>query len=145
MQAGLMHVECLQVPKAYIQRLELVPDIDNSQVEITVHGSPAAGGLHVTAVVKADGAKVATAEGKVGEAFTVPISKPKLWSPDSPFLYDLDVTLQPPPSNVSHVSSLPSFLMSDTSVPLHPYNLFSLEAVKTLPQPIQAASTLDQD
>ena len=36
---------------------------------------------------------MATAKGKLGEAISLDIKDPKLWSPDTPFLYDLKATL----------------------------------------------------
>ncbi len=39
------------------------------------------------------GQEVAKAEGQAGETLRLKIANPKLWSPDSPFLYDLRVGL----------------------------------------------------
>ena len=55
--------------------------------------------------------QVGSGSGNVGEEFSVKMSGPKdsnrsslhLWSPDSPYLYDLDVTLSlPSNSQVRH-------------------------------------------
>lgn len=59
-----------------------------------MHGSSAAEGVGVSAVVTAQGKHVAVAEGVVGKEFTINLPEPKLWSTDSPHLYDLDLTLE---------------------------------------------------
>jgi hypothetical protein len=78
------------VNKTYIQNITLLPDLDNSRLKVQVNTS---GQGNVTAVAL-DGKKVVaqtTATG--GMAFYLPIASPKLWSPDSPFLYDLKISL----------------------------------------------------
>lgn len=74
--------------------MELVPDIDDKTLRVTAHASKAVAGASVKAVALVDGKEVAAADGVVGKAFNIEISDPKLWSPDSPFLYDLEVSLQ---------------------------------------------------
>ncbi len=78
------------VPATYIRSLKIVPDVDDQSVHVTVQGS-GAGVVTVTAV--ADGEQVASGQGKPGEPITLNIVDPKLWSPDSPHLYDVIVTL----------------------------------------------------
>ena len=106
-----------QVPAAHIKRLQLVPDIDTGSISITVHGSKAGAG--VRAEVTANGKNIATGEGTEGTAFKVQIPDPQLWSPDSPFLYDLQVSLDPNATVgtssvfISHVQwQLPECLLS---------------------------------
>jgi hypothetical protein len=84
------------VNKTYIQSLNIVPDIDNKQVRVAATCSKAAAGykVHVIARSKAAGLKRATASGDIGQQILVPIKEPKLWSPDSPFLYGLKVVLK---------------------------------------------------
>ena len=84
----------MQVPEAYITRTELTPDIDNEQLVVKVHGSSAADGLGVSAAVTFKGKHIAAAEGTVGKGFKIDLPEPKLWSPDTPHLYDLDLTLE---------------------------------------------------
>ncbi|TWU26054.1 glycoside hydrolase family 2 protein [Bythopirellula polymerisocia] len=77
------------VPNEYISSLKIVPDVDTSTVLITVN---AIGGEGVR-IIASDQDGTSEAEGKVGEAIKVKFQKPKLWSPDSPHLYDLKVEL----------------------------------------------------
>ena len=97
------------MPAAHIERLELVPDIDTGSISITVHGSKS--GTGVRAEVTANGKNIATGEGTEGTAFKVQIPDPQLWSPDSPFLYDLQVSLDPAPDNAVVCTSSVVFLL----------------------------------
>lgn len=84
------------VPAAHLTRLSLVPNIDTSTLSVTAHGSAAAEGGCVTATAfDAAGTAVARGAGSVGQPFELRIPRAQLWSPDSPFLYDLSVALQP--------------------------------------------------
>ncbi|MFO7907709.1 MAG: glycoside hydrolase family 2 TIM barrel-domain containing protein [Pirellulaceae bacterium] len=79
-----------QVPRQYIESIKVVPDVDDGTVSVTVD-APA--GLEVAAVALDDGEKHATATGTTQEAITLSLTNPKLWSPDTPHLYDLNITL----------------------------------------------------
>ena len=83
-----------QVPEAYITRLELIPNIDEETISVLVHGSKAAKDAPFRAEVTASGSSITAAKGKVGKQLVISIPKPKLWSPESPFLYDLEITLE---------------------------------------------------
>jgi beta-galactosidase/beta-glucuronidase len=82
------------VPQAYIESLTIVPDIDSDQVWVTAGCAGAAAGFEVEASANAEGLEEAKAQGRPDKAFSIPIDDPKLWSPGSPFLYDLEVTLK---------------------------------------------------
>lgn len=81
------------VAPAYVERLDMTPDIDTETLSLTVDGGGAADGATVEAVVRAGGKPVSRTTGVVGEAFDVPVPDAHLWSPDDPFLYDLRVRL----------------------------------------------------
>ena len=81
------------VPKIYIKSLKIVPDLDNSRFLITVQKSPGPEkDISVEAVLKDEFSTKAT--GNTGSEISMPVKKPRLWSPDSPFLYDLNITLK---------------------------------------------------
>ena len=73
------------VPAVHIESLHIVPDVDNASVAIEVNGKGTEPKIEVL-----DAGKV-IASGR-GVKVTLQIPNPKLWSPDSPFLYDVNVT-----------------------------------------------------
>jgi len=81
-----------RVPATYIDSLEVTSDVDNNQLHlaVTLHGEQ--DGYIVEALVRAGNAVVAMQ--KLGKGVNVlPIRNPHLWSPEDPFLYDLQVRL----------------------------------------------------
>ncbi len=82
------------VSKAYIKSLKIVTDIDADTVRVTAACSKEATGYSIEAEAKAGWFTKAKATGKVGKEIVLLIKKPKLWSPDSPFLYGLKATLK---------------------------------------------------
>jgi len=82
------------VAASQIEDLRMVPDVDRSQLKLTVDVRGAARGLVVEAVAFATGEPVGHASGRPGETLVLSIPHPKLWWPASPFLYDLKVTLR---------------------------------------------------
>lgn len=81
------------VESAYIERYDVLPDIDNGQVRIKVTASEP--GTKANIIVKDGNATIAQATGvTTGEYCTISIPDAKLWSPESPFLYDLQISLQ---------------------------------------------------
>jgi hypothetical protein len=81
------------VPEAYIKWIKIVPDLDNKSVIVTAECSESAS---YSLVVEAKDWWFTKAKnkGNADEKIVLKIKKPKLWSPDSPFLYDLNVTLK---------------------------------------------------
>ncbi len=78
---------------AHIESLVIVPDIDGQLVRVTPKCSAQADGLAVEVEVKQNNKVVSNVSGKTSQEIILRITNPKLWSPDSPFLYDLRVTL----------------------------------------------------
>ena len=76
------------VPETHIQSLKIVPDIDAGQLRLSVTTSAETA---VWAEASDGGKVVAKAEGRGGGTLQLDIPDAKLWSPDSPFLYDLRV------------------------------------------------------
>jgi hypothetical protein len=78
-----------KVPEHYISSIKIVPDIDNGTVTVMVNANEGTAKVSVL-----DGAKtIARSEGKAGEPIVLKIPQAKLWSPELPFLYDLDIRL----------------------------------------------------
>lgn len=90
------------VPKNYIESLKIVPDVDRGVVAVTVRTSDSAA-VEVRALDQ--GLVVASRKGKAGQVIELPIPSARLWSPDSPHLYDLKVSLVEDDRPVDAVSS----------------------------------------
>ncbi|HEV7965716.1 MAG TPA: glycoside hydrolase family 2, partial [Actinoplanes sp.] len=80
------------VAASSIADLSLTPDVSAGVLRLTAH-TVRGDGLQVRAVARDKGKVVGTVTGVAGTELKVPVPKAKLWSPDSPFLYDLQVTL----------------------------------------------------
>lgn len=83
------------VPETYIEGFKLETDIDAGllTLETTVRGNADGGSYTITAEVLEGTEVVASGTGSANEALAITIPNPQLWSPDSPFLYDLRLTL----------------------------------------------------
>ena len=88
------------VAPAHIESLKIVPDVDESCLRLTVFGSGS-----VEAVASEDGKVIAQVTGQAGSELKLSIPSPKLWSPDSPHLYDLRVSLKSGDKTVDAVTS----------------------------------------
>ncbi|TKG93472.1 beta-galactosidase [Puteibacter caeruleilacunae] len=103
------------VAKQAVGRLKITPDIDGGQVHIETMGRLSnVEGYQVKLEVFDGEQLVKTAQGNLGDEQLLDINAPKLWSPDSPFLYDLKVSLLKKGKTVDQVKSY--FAMRKISV-----------------------------
>jgi len=85
------------VGKSSIAGLRLRPDVDRRELVVRVSVRPAADSrLRVRATALAEGSAVAQSSGPATDALVLKIPGAKLWSPASPFLYDLRISLIAP-------------------------------------------------
>ena len=88
------------VPETYIKSIKIVPDIDAQKVEVTLNLETSAG-EHYVKVTVLDGKKkgirgtvrITGDGGPFTRSFKLRVKGAKLWSPDSPFLYGLNITV----------------------------------------------------
>ena len=94
------------VAQTAIESLKIVPDVDGGALKLTVNAvGMSAASVSVGVQIKDGGKVVATFDGKSGAELSIPVPNAKLWSPDSPFLYDLEVTLKDGDKTVDNVAS----------------------------------------
>jgi Glycosyl hydrolases family 2, sugar binding domain/Glycosyl hydrolases family 2/Glycosyl hydrolases family 2, TIM barrel domain len=93
------------VAQTSIESLKLVPDIDAELLKVSVIGRGETNGLSAEVTAWDGTNEVGRAAGQIGDKIRVPVRNPKLWSPDSPFLYDLKVTLLRDGKKLDEVSS----------------------------------------
>ena len=83
------------VPQTYIAELKITPDLDIGSVRVKANRiGPETGSGMIRVRVYDDGECVAEEKSEnAAEDITVQIPNQKLWSPDSPHLYDVEVTV----------------------------------------------------
>jgi hypothetical protein len=93
------------VGQASIGGLKMTPDIDKGVLKLTALGQGAENGDTVEAVATDAGKEIGRISGPVGSELSLPVPNAKLWSPESPFLYDLKVELHHGGQPVDSVTS----------------------------------------
>lgn len=81
------------VPWTRVTEIDATPDLENDRLELAVETTGGASPT-VEATALADGETVATASGAPDETLSLSIPNPTYWSPDEPFLYDLEIRLR---------------------------------------------------
>jgi len=81
------------VPDAYIEKIKVTPNIDKSCVVIESLINADKSGYTIKASVLEGSERIAELESTTDTPLTLDIQHPKLWSPDSPHLYDLELSL----------------------------------------------------
>lgn len=92
------------VAEKSISSLKMIPDIDKGTLTVTVN-TPDSTGLTVIATTKDGNEIIGTVTTKLNKAFTIDVPNAKLWSPDSPFLYDINFVVKRGTETVDSVSS----------------------------------------
>ncbi|MFJ3088778.1 LamG-like jellyroll fold domain-containing protein [Streptomyces sp. NPDC086838] len=83
------------VAPAAVDSLTTTPDIDKGNLALTVNSERASKSATVTAVARdKKGKVVGRISGPANRELSLPVAKQHLWTPDDPYLYDLEVTLK---------------------------------------------------
>jgi hypothetical protein len=93
------------VPVSGISDIREVPDLDTGMLRLHVFDGDDSSDLKVEATALADGVVAGQVSGPANTELLLPINRPRLWSPDDPFLYDLRIVLKNRDREVDAVSS----------------------------------------
>jgi beta-galactosidase/beta-glucuronidase len=128
------------VPTTFVDRLDMVTDVDNSCLRLTVRtgGAPAAS-LSAQVVIRADDEEITRAKGPTDTPIDIPVPNPRLWSPESPFLYDVEVSLTDDTTELETVHSYVGMRQIAIASGKNGLNHVTLNG-----EPIFLLSTLDQ-
>ena len=88
-----------------IKDLKIVPDIDKNELHLTVNTTDPSRAAAIHVAVKDGDNAVQSFDGKADAEVSLSIPAPKLWTPETPFLYSLDVSLSAGGENTDQVSS----------------------------------------
>lgn len=88
-----------------IKNLTIIPDVDGKRVRLQVDTSGTAKDVTVSVHIKNGKNRAIKFSGKAGVELSIPIKAPKLWSPESPFLYGLSVELKSGTATIDAVDS----------------------------------------
>lgn len=95
-------------PQKFIERVFIVPDLDKNEFSVT----PEFDGISIgdkfdVIITTPDGKKVASASApaKDGSPLILKLTKPRIWSPEDPFLYNFELVLKPVSGLADNVKS----------------------------------------
>jgi fibronectin type 3 domain-containing protein len=75
-----------------VNNLQIIPDMDDSRLRLTVN-TYATNGVTVAATVLSNNVVVAGMTGNPQVELDIPVANPNLWSPENPFLYNLQISI----------------------------------------------------
>ncbi|MFX1255926.1 MAG: glycoside hydrolase family 2 protein [Promethearchaeota archaeon] len=81
------------VPQAYFQQLRMTSDIDTNELELEMFGRYTQRGDSARILLKDGNKEIFSSEAPINEKIVIKLTDPKLWSPQSPFLYSLTLQL----------------------------------------------------
>ena len=93
------------VNKSHISSFRTVSDIDANTISFTVNATENTNST-VNIKLHHSGKTIATATGKPGSEIKLKIENPMLWSPENPFLYDVNINLQQGTKTIDKVTSV---------------------------------------
>jgi hypothetical protein len=77
------------VPQIYIKDIQIIPDIDAGTAKLVVNADSG----QIKAVVKEGTKEISKAVGGAKQSLSIKVPDTKLWSPEAPFLYDIEIEL----------------------------------------------------
>jgi beta-galactosidase/beta-glucuronidase len=94
------------VARVHIENVKILPDIDSNTLTVAASASSSSPSQSVEVIVRDNGNRIASGRSINGEDVVIDMpSDVKLWSPDSPALYDLEISLSDGGKVLDKVSS----------------------------------------
>ncbi|MDR2912902.1 MAG: beta-galactosidase [Alistipes sp.] len=94
------------VATKHITSLKTVADIDNARLTVEAQSTATVSPADIVEVtLSTEGRRIASARGAAGQPLDLHVAEMKLWSPESPFLYDMEVILSSGGKVVDRVTS----------------------------------------
>ena len=93
------------LPETNIDQIKMVPDIDQSVLNLTVNTDGDATDVTYSATVKDGETIVQSATGNVNELTGISVPNQKMWSPDDPFLYDINIQIKKDGNVIDEINS----------------------------------------
>lgn len=81
------------VPESFIESIRQTPDIDHQSVKVKADVRNFQAGDEIKVRIKDNGNSIYETSLEPGKETPIPVQNPKLWSPDNPFLYDIEYTI----------------------------------------------------
>ena len=94
------------VAESHIESLKIVPDLDSKRFNVKAEVAGATGNEIIEVAIFDGATEVARARALASSNVSLKVAEPKLWTPDSPYLYDVKVTLL---SNGKSVDAIDSY------------------------------------
>lgn len=124
-----------------IGELRITPDVDHAQVRVSVLGyRPDEDDVHAVRVrVLQEGRVVAEATNRIDRTLTLALPQPRLWAPEHPFLYDVQVDLfripspypAPSPQTPRDVNPVPGYGAAEQARFTIPADATPLDSVRS--------------
>jgi hypothetical protein len=86
-------VWCEPVPPNHVEDIQILPDLDHSSITVRATVPGAADGDSFRVSIREGKKNVSLASGPVSQPLVLPVAAPRVWSPESPFLYDITITI----------------------------------------------------
>ena len=89
----------------HVTAVKAIPDIDKEVVDVTVSAAKCCVADYAEVTLFDGGKQVSVAKGVTGKALRLAVKSPKLWSPESPALYTMKISLYSAGKKIDEVSS----------------------------------------
>jgi beta-galactosidase/beta-glucuronidase len=93
--SGIWQTIWLEVlPREHIERIKMIPDIDKGRLNLAVQCANALPDTRIHASISLEGETITQVEFPANKSFQIDIPDFQLWSPESPVLYDIEISLE---------------------------------------------------